>query len=113
MTALHADAGPAPAARKLCGRLAIVGGFDGTHVGGSLWRAARHLGIDAVKFDVSDAARGNRVLRAALWRFGDRRPLRMHSFSGSVAADCKQLEPEFLIATGAAPLTGSALRTLR
>jgi hypothetical protein len=111
--ALNADAGPAPAARKLCGRLAIVGGFNGTHLGGSLWRAATHLGIDAAKFDVRDAGRGNRILRATLWRFGDRRPPGMHRFSKAVVVGCRQSKPEILIATGAAPLTGSALRTLR
>jgi spore maturation protein CgeB len=111
--AVYTDAVPASAASKLCGRLAIVGSFDGMHVGGSLWRAATDLGTDTAKFDVSDAGRGNRILRAALWRFGDRRPPRMHRFSKSVVAGCKQLEPEVLIATGRAPLTGSALRALR
>jgi spore maturation protein CgeB len=109
--AFQADAGRAPKPRKLRGRLAIVGCFDGTHVGGSLWRAATHLGIDTTKFDVDDG--GNRILRAALWRFGDRRPPRMYRFSKSVVAGCRQSQPEILIATGAAPLTGSVLRTLR
>jgi spore maturation protein CgeB len=108
---LRTEAGHAPATRKLCGRLAIVGCFDGTHVGGSLWRAATHLGIDTTKFDAGD--RGNRILRAALWRFGDRRPPGMHRFSKSVVAGCRQSQPEILIATGSAPLTGWALRTLR
>jgi hypothetical protein len=109
---IHNDAGLAPAARKPCGRLAIVGGFDSTHVGGSLWRAATHLGIDTVKFDVGNAG-GNRILRAASWRFRDRRPPGMYRFSEAVVAGCRQSEPEILIATGTAPLTGSALRTLR
>jgi spore maturation protein CgeB len=111
--ALHTNAGLAPSARRLCGRLAIVGCFDGTHVGGSLWRAATHLGIDTAKFDVNDAERGSRILRAALWRFGDRRPLAMHRFLKSVVVGCRQSESEILIATGVAPLTSSALRTLR
>ena len=110
--ALRTDPGPAPAARKLCGRLAVVGGFEGTHLGGSLWRAATYLGIDTVKFDMSDAG-GNRILRAALWRFGDRKPPRMTRFSTSVITRCRQSKPEILIATGAAPLTYSALRRLR
>jgi spore maturation protein CgeB len=111
-TALHAEAEPAPATGNLRRGLAIVGGFDGTHVGGSLWRAATHLGIDTVIFDVSDAG-GNRILRATLWRVGDRRLPGMHRFSQSVVAGCRQSEPELLIATGMAPLTGAALRTLR
>jgi spore maturation protein CgeB len=99
-----------PPGRK--SRLAIVGGFDGTHVGGSLGRAATHLGIETAKFDVGNAS-GNRILRAALWRFGDRKLPGMHRFSESVVAACRQSTPEILIATGAAPLTGSALRALR
>ena len=106
------DPGPASVARELCGRLAIVGSFDGTHVGGSFRRAAAHLGIKTTNFDVDDAG-GNPILRAALWRFGDRRPPRMYGFSQSVIASCRQLKPEILIATGTAPLTHSALRTLR
>jgi hypothetical protein len=112
-SALHTAAGLNLATRRLCGRLAIVGCFDGTHLGGSLWRAATYLGIDTVNFDVGDALRGSRILRAALWRFGDRRPPAMHRFSKSVVAGCRQSEPQILIATGAAPLTGSALRALR
>jgi spore maturation protein CgeB len=110
---LFTGASPASKATRLCSRLAIVGGFDGTHVGGSLGRAATDLGIETTKFDVSVAGRGNRVLRAALWRFGDRRPPGMHRFSASVVAGCRQWEPEILIASGAAPLTGSTLRSLR
>src|SRR5438132_13504742 len=81
MTALHVDGRPAPPDPKLCGSLAIVGGFDGTHVGGSLWRAARHFDIDTAKFDVSAAGCRNRVLHAALWRLGGGRPPGMHRFS--------------------------------
>jgi spore maturation protein CgeB len=113
VAALHTDADPASETSKLCSRLAIVGGFDGTHIGGSLGRAATHLGIDTAKFDVGDAGRGHPVLRAALWRFGDRRSPGMHRFSGSVVAGCRQSEPEILIVTGAAPLTGAAVRALR
>jgi spore maturation protein CgeB len=110
---LFTPASSASEAPKLCSRLAIVGFFDGTHVGGSLWRAATHLGIDTAKFGVTDAESGNHIVRAVLWRFGDRRPPRMHRFSKSVVAGCRQSEPEILIATGAAPLTGATLRALR
>ena len=37
----------------------------------------------------------------------------MRPFCKSVVAGCRQSEPEILIATGAAPLTCSTLRTLR
>jgi spore maturation protein CgeB len=108
---LHARA--AVAARELCNTLAIVGGFDGTHIGGSLWRSAMRLEIDAVKFDMSYASRGNRIVRGLLWRLGGRRSPGMYRFSKSVVANCRQSRPDVLIVTGAAPLTGAALRILR
>jgi spore maturation protein CgeB len=103
----------APPSARLCGGLAIAGGFRGTHLGGSLWRAARQLGVDAVKFDVGDADRASRILRAALWHLAGRRPPRLDRFSTSVIAGCRRSQPRILIATGTAPLTGSALRRLR
>src|SRR5260370_5069752 len=108
----EAEAALATGARKLCGKLAIVGRFGGTHVGESLWWAATPLSIDTVKFDISSAG-GSRILRAALWRFGDRRSPGMRQFCAMVVAACRQLAPEILVATGTVPLTGSALRTLR
>jgi hypothetical protein len=113
VAALPTDIAPAPAAGKFCGKLAIVGGFDGTHVGGSLWRAATCLGIDTAKFDVGEIGRGNRIVRTALWRFGDHRLPGMHRFSKSVIVHCTRSRPEVLIATGAAPLTASAVQSLR
>ena len=109
---LRTDAGLTLAPRQLCTKMAIVGGFDGTHVGGSLWRAAAHLGIDTATFDVGNAS-GSRILRAILWRFGDRRLPGMYRFSKSIVAACRQSGPELLIATGAAPLDAGALRALR
>jgi spore maturation protein CgeB len=109
----HSERGPDRAPRKPCETLAIAGAFVGTHVGGSLWRAATHLGIDTAKFDTNDAGCGFRILRAALWHFGDRRPPGMDQFSRAVVYGCEELGPEMLIATGMAPLTRSALRTLR
>jgi spore maturation protein CgeB len=102
-----------PRARQLSGRLAIVGAFTGTHLGASLWRAARQLGICAVKFDVAEAIGGNRLLRAGLWRYGGRRPPYLNRFSAIVVEACAVSRPDILIATGAAPLTAEALRMLR
>jgi spore maturation protein CgeB len=94
-------------------RLAIVGSFHGTHLAGSLWRAAGQLGLAATKIDQRDAACRIRLLRAAAWRCGIRRPAHLGRFSAAVIARCSQLRPHVLIATGAAPLTVTALRELR
>jgi spore maturation protein CgeB len=93
--------------------LAIVGAFDGTHVGASLERAAERQRMTVTRFDTADAMRANRLLRAALWRIGGHRPARLDAFSDEVVAGCAEARPALLIATGAAPLTRSALRRLR
>ena len=93
--------------------LAIVGAFDGTHIGASLERAAARQQIAVMRFDTEEAMRANRLLRTALWRFGGHRPPRLDAFSVEVVARCLQARPALLIATGAAPLTGTALRRLR
>jgi spore maturation protein CgeB len=94
-------------------KLAVVGAFDGAHVGGSLWRAAPGLATEVISFNVTDAVCGNRFLRAFLWRFVDRRPFWMNRFAQNVIAACVETRPDILITTGAAPLERSTLRTLR
>ncbi len=94
-------------------KLAIVGAFSGTHVGGSLLRAAATLRVETAAFDCANATRRGRVVRAVLWRFADRRPPRLDRFSAMVVARCMEAPPDMLIATGTAPLTASALRALR
>ena len=93
--------------------LAIVGAFNGTHVGASLERAAVRRQMTMTRFDTEGAMRANRLLRAALWRLGGHRPARLDAFSAEVVEGCAEARPKLLIATGAAPLTRSALRRLR
>jgi hypothetical protein len=99
------------AARR--GSLAIVGAFAGTHIGASLARAAARQGIAVTRFDTEGAMRANRLVRATLWRLGGRRPPRLSAFAAGVVAGVAAARPALLIATGAAPLTRSALRRLR
>ena len=95
------------------GSLAIVGAFTGTHIGASLARAAARQGIAVTKFDTEDAMRASQLMRAALWHVGGHRPARLGAFSAELVAGCAETRPALLIATGAAPLTRSALRRLR
>ena len=94
-------------------KVAIVGALDGTHIGGSLARAAAQLKLEAIVFDVADASSANRYRRALYWRFAGRRPIHLGRFSAQVIATCATARPEILIATGAAPLTEHALRALQ
>src|SRR5262245_16824653 len=92
-------------------RIAIVGASGGSHVGASLKRAAERLDHEVLWFDTNEAARGNRILGALRWRYGDKRPLRLERFSGEVVEACARARPDVLITTGAA-LTASALHGL-
>ncbi|MGD9614953.1 MAG: glycosyltransferase [Alphaproteobacteria bacterium] len=113
MTGRANAAGTGCAAVRRGNGLAIVGAFDGTHVGASLARAAARQRISVTRFDTRDAMRANRLLRAALWHLAGHRPARLDAFSAEVVAGCAETNPALLIATGAAPLTSSALRRLR
>ncbi|HEY2483240.1 MAG TPA: glycosyltransferase [Caulobacteraceae bacterium] len=94
-------------------KIAIVGAFHGTHVGGSLARAAEALGYETLRFDTAGAWRGPRALTALRWRVDDRKPLRLARFSRSVVDSCRAERPDVLIATGAAALTADAVRDVR
>jgi spore maturation protein CgeB len=94
-------------------KVAIVGSFGGTHIGGSLARAAPLLGIEAMSFDAGEAHHPNRAVRAFMWRFADRRPFHLARFGDQVMARCSEYRPDVLIATGAAPLNARTLRALR
>lgn len=94
-------------------KVAIVGTFSGTHIGGSFARAADGLGLDKLCIDVADAWRGNRISRAISWRLRGRRPPRLDEFSNKVVAVCRDAQPDCLVATGNAALTGHALLELK
>ena len=94
-------------------KLAIAGGFGGTHLGGSFARAAAELGLETLCFDSGEASWGPRLLRSLRWHLADRKPLRLGRFSASVVAACAEARPDVLIATGAAALTAPALIILR
>lgn len=94
-------------------KLAIVGGFVGTHVAGSLATAASGLGFETMNFDTTDAAFGLRLIDALFWRLADRRPPLLDRFSSMVVDKCHEARPDVLIATGSAALTAPALRALR
>ena len=94
-------------------RIAIVGAFSGTHIGGSLARAAAALGIETLDFDTTTAASASRIVNALTWRFADRRPLHSRRFARTVVEKCRETRPEILISTGMAPLSAEALQALR
>jgi spore maturation protein CgeB len=94
-------------------KLAIVGRFGGTHLGGSLARAAQALELETMCFDIDEASLGPRLLATSRWYLADRQPVRLNRFSAHVVSACAEARPNALIATGSAALTASALRALR
>jgi spore maturation protein CgeB len=93
--------------------IAIVGNAGGLNVGESLRRAALAARHEVQFFDSSRATAGPRLQRSLCWHFAGRRPLRLKQVSDEIVNACSQTRPDIMIATGAAPLTKSALHALR
>src|SRR5689334_22009954 len=93
-------------------RIALVGMFGGTHLGGSFAGATERLGIEHMAFDADEAFSGPRLLRTLSWRLGGHRPPRLNSFSEQVVASCLENRPDVLIALGTASLTRAAVQRL-
>lgn len=95
-------------------KLAILGVGEGTHIGGSLARGAKKLGLDSIWFDAEEAWRAPRLFRSFFWHFaGGRRPAHLHGYSNRIVELCARDKPDLLLTTGMAPLTESALHKLR
>jgi spore maturation protein CgeB len=94
--------------------LLIVGLAGGTHIGASFARAARRLDLRWRLFDTTEAYKGARAAQLIAWHLC-RRPLRLNRFAREIVAYCARpaCAPRVLIATGAAPLTATALLRLR
>jgi spore maturation protein CgeB len=93
--------------------LMIVGGEGGTHIGGSLHRAAVALGWN-VEFRDSRLAYGNwNWFQRFSWHFAGRRPTRLGTFNHAIDAAARHVRPRVLISTGLAPLTARTLVKLR
>ncbi len=94
--------------------LAILGVGGGTHVGGSLARGAKKLGLDPIWFDAEDAWRAPRLLQSFFWHFaGGRRPAHLRQYANRLVELCARARPDLLVTTGMAPLTQSALHELK
>src|SRR3954469_25973191 len=93
-------------------KVALVGMFGGTHLGGSFAGAAERLGVEHIAFDADQAFSGPRLVRTLSWRLAGHRPPRLNSFSERVVASCLKERPDVLIALGTASLTRAAVQKL-
>ncbi len=94
-------------------RILIVGAIGGSHIGGSLMRAARQQGIEAEICDMQTAWRHGAIVQKFLWHFCGRRPIALESFSCLVIKSCRAFQPQVLLATGTAPISRKALTKCR
>jgi spore maturation protein CgeB len=93
-------------------RLLIVGFRQGTHVGGSLARAAERLGLSYMFVDAGEAFSAPRLVRAVTWRLGGHRPPALRRFSRVVGSACARWRPRWLLSTGMAPIDAPTLATI-
>lgn len=89
-----------------------MGARTGSHIGGSLERAARALGHEVAFHDATSAFDGSAALRHLSWRLRRRAP-RLEQFSQQVVQETRMFGADLLIATGLAPLPARAIRELR
>jgi spore maturation protein CgeB len=95
------------------GGILVVGSTGGSHIGGSLVRAAESLGITAEICDAATAWRLGTVKQRFLWHFCGRRPPALTSFSQAVIEKCQSFRPETIVTTGMAPLAEHAIVACR
>jgi spore maturation protein CgeB len=89
--------------------LLIVGSRHGTHIGGSLARAADRLEIPHAFVDADLAFDAPRLVRLMTWRLGGHRPPCLSKTSRAVASACARWQPRWLLTTGMAPIDAPTL----
>lgn len=93
--------------------LLIVGPTGGTHIAGSLVRAAAELGLNAHVEDTAPAYNGQPFARALMWRLGGRKPYRLNEFSSRVRGILERGGVRRLLCIGQSPLTAEVLQAAR
>ncbi len=94
-------------------RLLLVGFFQHFHVGAMLRRAVPSLGISAQFCDATPVNQASWLIQHINWRFRDRRPSNISSFSDSLVEMCAVYRPEIMVVTGMIPPHAYALRKIR
>jgi spore maturation protein CgeB len=93
-------------------RLVIVGFRHGTHIGGSLARAADRLGVKYSFVDAGEAFAAPRLVRLVTWRLGGHRPPALRRTSRAVLSACVRWRPRWLLSTGMAPIDAPTLAAI-
>jgi len=91
----------------------VVGKTGGTNVGASLYRAAEQRGYEASIVDMGRAYDGPWWQRAFCWHVLGHRPPRLNTFSRNLVDHVREVQPDVLLTTGLAPITGVALAAVK
>jgi spore maturation protein CgeB len=94
-------------------KLLIIGFAQPGHMGSYLAAAARRLGLDWNIIDAARADASSRLVRAANWYLGDKRPANLRRFGAEVIATCVATKPDVVLTTGHAPLARGHIERLR
>lgn len=94
-------------------RLLIVGNPEQIHVGAHLARAAHKAELAAHLCDARAAFAVPRLVLLFHWHLRGHRPPRLKAFGRHVVETCVSLRPQWLLATGLAPLNATALQAVR
>ncbi len=94
-------------------RVLIAGAGGGSNIGGSLWRGAQHVGIEAVLCDSNEAWSIGTIRQSLAWRLRGRRPLRFRTFNKRVMQACSEFRPAIVLVTGRAGVAKGTLRSCR
>lgn len=93
-------------------KVLIVGYPGGEHVGSFWTKAAAAFGWIVELADIRNAAAPPTLFERVRYRLADKRPANLVGFSRSVVDAARQGKPDFLIATGCAPLLAEDLRQI-
>lgn len=94
-------------------KVLILGNPGETHVGRHFLSASSAAGLESNLSDIIGAFEGPRLFRSLFWHAFGRRPMKLGRFSASIVERCRIERPNFLLATGIAPLSANALMAIR
>lgn len=94
-------------------RLFFVGNPKPVHVGAHLSTAAEELAYQVTLFDSQGAFETNGIVNKLNWSLRGHRPSHLRTFSGQLVDACREQRPQWIVATGIAPIDESALKAIK
>jgi spore maturation protein CgeB len=92
--------------------LVIAGGNDETNLGTAFQKAAHELNLNPILCNTLQAYEAPGWLRRVNWYLRGRYPSQLKAFSQQIVQTCLDHRPHYLLTTGIAPVSQSALKQL-